>query len=182
MKTQLAVLLLICVSTAVAARTAASREYLTPEEITRIQEAQEIDQRTKLYLEYAALRLKVAEQRLWGKESLPGDPMEFFSVQDMLEGYYQILRSVMITLDDAYQKPHIERERVIKALKSLRESTRKALEDLEVLKKVAEEKKLEDVWNLTMQALDITRGACEGAELDLAGQPEDKSQKRKKKL
>ena len=155
-----------------------SKEYLTQEEITKIQDAQEIDARAKLYLEFAALRLRVAEARLWGKESAAGDPLEFFSVPDMLEGYYRIVRSLMISLDDAYQKPHIERERVVKALKSLKESTGKALEDLEVLKKFAEEKKLEDVWNLAEQALDITRGAREGAELGLAAQPQEKKKKR----
>ncbi len=65
-----------------------SKEYLTQDEITKIQDAQEIDQRTKLYMQAAALRLKVAEERLNGKESVPEDPMEFFSVEDMLEGYY----------------------------------------------------------------------------------------------
>ncbi len=181
MRVLLAAWLLICFSTAFPARSAAFKEYLTPEEITKIQDEQEIDRRTKIYLEAAALRLKVAEERLWGKESAAGDPMEFYSVEDMLEGYYQILRSVMINLDDAYQKPHVDRGKVAKALKSLRGSTGKALQDLEVLKKVAEEKKLETVWNLTEQALDITRGAREGAEFGLAGQPQDKGEKRRKK-
>ena len=181
MKTALAAWLAAGCLSAAPAQKFASREYLTQEEITKIQDTQEIDQRTKLYLEFAALRLKVAEARLWGKESPAGDPMEFFSVGDMLEGYYQIIRSVMITLDDAYQKPHIEREKVFKALKSLRDSTGKAIQDLEVLKKVAEEKKLEDVWNQAEQALDIARGAREGAELGLEGQPKEPKDKKGKK-
>ncbi len=180
MKTPLAAWFMIWSSIAVPARSAAFKEYLTPEEVTRIQDEQEIDRRTKVYLEAAAVRLKVAEERLWGKESAAGDPMEFFSVEDMLEGYYQILRSVMINLDDAYQKPHVDREKVVKALKNLRESTGKALQDLEVLKKVAEERRLEEVWNLAEQALDIARGAREGAEFGLAGQPQDKREKRRK--
>ncbi len=178
----LAAWLLICISTPVPMRSTAFKEYLTSEEIAKIQDEQEIDRRTKVYLDAAALRLKVAEERLWGKESAAGDPMEFFSVEDMLEGYYQILRSLMINLDDAYQKPHVEREKVVKALKNLRDSTGKALQDLEVLKKVAEEKRLEEVWNLAEQALDITRGAREGAEFGLAGQPQDKREKRRKNL
>jgi len=79
----------------------ATREYLTPDEITKIQDAQEIDLRIKIYLQAGALRLKAAEERLNGKESAPGEPLEFYSVEEMLDGYYQIVRSVMINLDDA---------------------------------------------------------------------------------
>ncbi len=158
-----------------------SKEYLTEDEIAKIQDAQEIDLRTKLYMQAAALRLKVAQERLSGKESAPGDPMEFFSVEDMLEGYYQIIHSVMINLDDAYQKPGGEKERIGKALKALRDGTDRALKELDVIKAIAEEKKLEDVWNATNQALDIARGAREGAELGLASQPADAKGKSKKK-
>jgi len=158
-----------------------SKEYLTLDEITKIQDAQEIDLRTKLYMQAVALRLKAAEERLNGKESDPGDPMEFFSVEDMLEGYYQIIRSVMINLDDAYQKPGDDGARIVKALKSLRESTDRALKDLEIIKAIAEQKKLEDAWNFANQALDIARGAREGAELGLASHPSDAKEKTKKK-
>jgi len=166
---------------AVARQKPGSKEYLTEEEITKIQDAQEIDLRTKLYIQAAALRLKVAEERLNGKESAAGDPMEFFSVEDMLEGYYQIVRSVMITLDDTYQKPGGDRTKLVKALKSLKEGTDRALKDLEIIKAIAEEKRLEEAWNLTNRALDITRGAREGAELGLAGQPPEAKEKSKKK-
>lgn len=158
-----------------------SKEYLTQDEITKIQDAQEIDLRTKLYMQAATLRLKAAEERLNGKESDPGDPMEFFSVEDMLDGYYQIMRSVMINLDDAYQKPGGGGARIGKALKSLKESTERALKDLEIIKAIAEEKKLEEVWNLSNQALDIARGAREGAELGLSNQPADAKDKSKKR-
>lgn len=157
------------------------KEYLTEDEITKIQDAQEIDLRTKLYMQAAELRLKVAEERLNGKESEPGDPMEFYSVEDMLGAYYQIVRSVMISVDDAFQKPGADRAKVVKALKSLKDGTDRALKDLEIIKAIAEEKKLEDVWNLTNQALDIARGAHEGAELGLAGQPPETKEKSKKK-
>ncbi len=158
-----------------------SREYLTPDEITKIQDAQEIDLRTKIYLQAGALRLKTAENRLNGKESAPGEPLEFFSVEEMLDGYYRILRSVMINLDDAFQKPSTDRDRVVKALKSLKESTGKALEDLEILKKLTEQKQMEEAWNLVNQALDITKGAREGAELGLAGQPSAEPKAKRKR-
>ncbi len=68
------------------------KEFLTPDEIEKIQDAQEVDARVKIYLQAASLRLKTAMDRMSGKESAPGDPLEFFSVEDMLDGYYRILQ------------------------------------------------------------------------------------------
>jgi hypothetical protein len=147
------------------------KEYLTAKEIEQIQDAQEIEQRVKIYLEAAKLRLKTAEERLNGKESPPDDPFEFFSVEDMLEGYYRILKSVMLNLDDAFQKPRGEKQNLNKTLKNLKDTTEKAGKALAVLKKMAEDKRLEEVWNLVNKDIDITGGAHEGAELGLSNIP-----------
>jgi len=150
------------------------KEFLTPKEIEKIQDAQEIEERIKIYLEAARLRLNTAEERLSGKESLEGDPFEFYTVEDMLDGYYRILRSVMFNLDDAAQKSNADRDKITKALKNLKETTEKGAKQLAGLKKTAEEKKLEKVWNLVNQAIDINNGAREGAEIALQ---KDKSKK-----
>jgi hypothetical protein len=150
---------------------APEKEYLTPKEIEKIQDAQELEPRVKIYLEAAALRLKSAEERLNGKESPPDDPFEFFSVEDMLEGYYRILKSVMLNVDDAYQKPGGEKQNLAKALKNLKDTTDKAGKALVGLKKMAEDKRLEEVWNLVNKDIDITNGAHEGAEQGLANLP-----------
>ena len=160
---------------------APAKEYLTPAEIEKIQDAQEIEPRVKIYLEAAALRLQAAEDRMNGKESAAGDPLEFFTVQDMLDGYYQIIRSVMMNLDQAYQKPRAgEKENLGKALKNLKESTERAQKSLAILKKMAEEKKEEETWNLVNKAIDITDGAHEGAELGLLRQPAPPEKKKRK--
>lgn len=160
-----------------AAGTPQVKEYLTPKEIERIQDAQEIDERVKIYMEVAELRLKTAEERLTGKESQPGDPLEFFSVEDLLDGYYSCLHSVMINLDDVFGKPGANTEKLKKALKSLQGTAGRAEKDLAVLKKLAEEKRLEAVWNRVNQSLDITRGARDGADLGLSRLPGDKENK-----
>ena len=159
------------------------KEYLTPKEIENIQDAQEFDKRIKIYLDAADLRLKMAEERLNGKESPPDDPMEFFSVEDMLEGYYRIIRSVMLNLDDAYQKPETDKAKLTKTLKALKSTTERAQQSLAILKKIAEDKRLEDVWNAVNHAIDINTGALEGADQGLAGSPEPdkKGPPRKKK-
>jgi hypothetical protein len=145
-----------------------AREFLTEEEIEKIQEAQEIDRRVKIYLDAAALRLQEAENRLRGVEPMEGDPLEFFTPEDMLEGYYRILRSVMFNIDDAVQKPGYDWERLKKALNDLKKKTEDARRPLEVLKKLAEDNQKEALWNLVNEAIDITGGAHDGAEFGLA--------------
>jgi len=148
-----------------------AKEFLTPDEIFKIQEAQEVEKRIKIYMDAAALRLKTAEERLQGKESVAGDPLEFFTVQEMLDGYNRIIRSVMFNLDEAAEKPSTDRGKLNKALKNLKDGAEKATKDLDVVKKIAEEKKDEEVWNLTNQGLEITESAREGAETGLARFP-----------
>ena len=157
------------------------KEFLTDKEIAKIQEYQEIDARMKIYMEAAALRLKTAEERLVGKEPAEGDPLEFFTPEDMLDGYYRIMRSVMFNMDEAFQKGGPDRERLGKALKTLKGATENAGKELEVLKKIAEEKQKEELWNLVNKAIDITNGAHEGAEYGLSKQPAPSDKKTKHK-
>jgi len=145
-----------------------SKEFLTDKEIEKIQEAQGIADRVKIYLEAAALRLKAAQDRLQGLEPKTGDPLELFAPEEMLDGYYRILGSVMLNVDDAFQKPGPNQQKVVAALKSLKKSTEKALGDLEILKKIAEEKRKEELWNLVNKSIDITNAAHEGAEFGLS--------------
>jgi hypothetical protein len=166
------VLLLIVVTTAgPPAAAMPDKEYLTPKEIEQIQDAQEIEKRVKIYMDAASLRLRRAEERLSGKETPPDDPFEFFSVEDMLEGYYRIFRSVMMILDDAFQKPGTDKLILGKALKNLKDITEKAEKELAALKKTAEDKRLEEVWNLVNKDIDITAGALEGAQQGLSSLP-----------
>jgi hypothetical protein len=155
------------------------KEFLTDKEIERIQDAQAIDARVQIYMEAAALRLKTAQERLEGKEPEEGDPLELFSPEDMLDGYYRILRSVMLNLDDAFKKAGPDREKVGKALRTLKGRTENAGKELEILKKMAEEKKKEELWNLVNKAIDITQGAHEGAEYGLAKLPAPSDKNRK---
>jgi hypothetical protein len=156
------------------------KEFLTDKEIAKIQDAQEIDERIKIYLAAATLRLKTAEERLTGTEPEPGDPLEFFTPEDLVDGYYRIIRSVMYNLDEASQKPKTDREKFGKALKSLKGATESAGKELDILKKIAEEKQKEELWKLVNNAIDITNGAHEGAEYGLSKQaaPPEKKKKR----
>ncbi len=186
--------LLFNITTVVIASAVPAKEFLTDKEIEKIQDNREIDLRVKIYLDAAALRLKTAEERLVGKETEPGDPLEFFTPEDMLDSYFRIIKSVMANLDDAAtHKPMLARKeapsadpqdwqkRIGKALKNLRSSTEHAADELQILKKLAEEKKKEELWNLVNNAIEITSGAHEGAVYGLSKQPDspNKDQKRK---
>jgi hypothetical protein len=164
-----AAVLVSCVASPVKA--APQKEFLTDKEITKIQDAQEIEKRVRIYLEAAALRLKTAEERLNGTESQEGDPLEFFTVEDMLDGYFRIIRAVMLNLDEASNKPGTDPAKLTKALKDLKNTAENSTKQLEALKKTAEDKRLEKVWNLVSQAIDISNGAREGATMSLAGRP-----------
>jgi hypothetical protein len=147
---------------------APEKEFLTDKEITALQEAQEIDLRIPIYMTAAKLRLSAVEDRLNGKDSPEGDPLEFFTPEEMLDGYYRMVKSVMTNLDAAFKMGLRERDRVESALKSLKGSTESMGKELEILKKLAEQRKKEEVWNLVNQAIEITRGAHEGAEYGLS--------------
>ena len=85
-----------------------------------------------------------------------------------------------MNLDQASQKASTERSRLGKALKDLKDNTEKASRELALLKKAAEEKQKEELWNLINRAIDITDGAHEGAELALSHDtPPSKSKIRK---
>jgi hypothetical protein len=158
---------------------ASGKEFLTRKEIENIQDTHEIAARVKIYTEAALLRLRSAENRLVGKETVPGDPLEFFTPEDMLDGYYRILKSIMMNLDDAVQNPGTDRGAMGKALKNLKSSTEKAAEHLQILKKIAEDKKKEEFWNLANKAIEITNGAHDGAEYGLSKYPAPPEKKKK---
>jgi hypothetical protein len=161
---------------------AAGREYLTSQEIEKIQDNQGIDFRVKLYLEFAALRLKIAEDKLNGVEFPAGDPFELITPEEVLDAYYHILRSTMINVDDANQNPNPRNvPKVQLALKTLKTATEKALVQLGILKRIAEEKKKEELWNLVNKAIDVTNGAHEGAESGITKDADAKAKKAKRK-
>jgi hypothetical protein len=161
------------------ASASSTKEFLTPKEIELIQIGQEIQIRVKHYLSFADLRLKAAEERLSGKDSDEGDPLEFFTPEEMVDGYYRIINSVMINLDDAFRKSDtLGRKKVFSGLKALRSSTESSLKELEILKKIAEEQKKEELWNLVNKAIDITKGAHEGAVEGLKKAPPEPDKKK----
>lgn len=141
-----------------------AREFLTEEETESIQIKQEIGPRIQAYLSFAALRLKSAEARLLGAATEPGDPLEYFTPEDMLDGYYRIMNSVMLNLEEAARKAGgPDNSDIRKTLKELYKSTETSLRRLEFLEKLATEQNKQELLRLIHRAVDITNGAHEGA-------------------
>lgn len=143
------------------ARSAA--EFLTDEEIELVQITQKINSRVDVYLRAAALRLDSAEARILGEETEPEDPLEYLTPEDMLDGYYRIIDSVMLNLENTYNKTKIVEGDLRKALKDLRTHTKKSLRKLEFLEEIAKEQDRKELLRLIHRAIDITNGAHEGA-------------------
>ena len=157
----------------------ASREYLTKEEIALVQAKQKIGPRIEYYLRIAELRLESARARLEGEETLPGDPLEYFTPEDMLDGYYRILNSVMLNLEEAYQKSGFDAASLQKALKELNKRTEECSRILGVLETLAKERDDEEMQRLVARASDITHGAREGASQALRALEEESREKEK---
>ena len=148
---------------------ASARDFLTEQEIKRMQSTQDIERRTGIYMTAASLRLSTALDRFSGKESTPGDALEFFSQEDMLDDYCKIAERVMLIVDDAFESPRRrENINIKKALNTLKSRNLDNLKKLSALKELAEEKRKEGLWNLVNRAIDMTGGLLDGAEKGLS--------------
>jgi hypothetical protein len=85
-----------------------------------------------------------------------------------------------MNLDEAYRKADtLGQRKVFSGLKALRSATESSAKELEILKKIAEEQKKEELWNLVNKAIDITNGAHEGAVSGLKKAPPESDKKKK---
>lgn len=154
-----------------------SGEFLTEEEIALVQAKQKIGPRVEYYLRIAKLRLESARARLEGVETLPGDPLEYFTPEDMLDGYYRILNSLMLNLEEAYRKSGYNAASMQKVVKELHKRTEECSRILEVLETLAGERNNEELLRLIARATDITGGAHEGAAQALQTLEEESNKK-----
>ena len=68
----------------------------------------------------------------------------------------------------AYQNPDSDQNKIRKALTTLKKATEQAAKQLGILKKLAEEKNKEELWNLVNKSIKINEGAREGADYGLS--------------
>jgi hypothetical protein len=147
-----------------------ARDFLTDKEIELIQDTQSIATRTHIYMEAAALRLKTAQDKLSSKEYEAGDPMELLTPEDVIDDYRKILRSVQLNVQYAFEAPKRKgNESAEKALQTLKEEMEKALKELDVLWKMAEEKHRETLSDRISEVTETSNDLLDDAKEKLAG-------------
>ncbi|MDR1728507.1 MAG: hypothetical protein LBT74_11400 [Acidobacteriota bacterium] len=146
-----------------------ARDFLTEAEAVLMQNVRSIDKRTGVYMDAAALRLATALDRFEGRESAPGDALEFYSQEEMLDDYREILEHVMIVVGEAFDEPRRrENVNIKRALKNLKSEMLRDKARLETLKGLAVERRREELRERVNRALDVTGGVLDGADEGLA--------------
>jgi hypothetical protein len=146
-----------------------ARDFLTDKEIELLQNTQSVANRARIYMDAAALRLKTAKDKLSNKEYEAGDPMELLMPEEVIGAYCKILQSVHLIVGYAIETPERRgNESVAKALKTLQEETEKALKELAVLQRMAEEKQRDPISDSLNEAIDITNDILDDASEKLA--------------
>jgi hypothetical protein len=134
-----------------------ARDFLTDKEIDLLQNTQSVANRTRIYMDAAALRLKTVKDKLSNKEYEAGDPMELLMPEEVLDDYCKILRSVHLITGYAIEAPDRRgNESVEKALTILKAETTIALKELDILLRMAEEKQRNLLSGSINDAIDVT--------------------------
>jgi hypothetical protein len=139
------------------------QEWMTPAEIEKFRDEQDLAKRTGLYMNAAKLRLEQAAERLSGKNSAEGDPLEFHSVTDLIWGCRSAIRAAMLGIQDQVTYKKAESVEVIKALKELKSTTEGLLPELERVQKLALEKRDEALYKAVKECAQYADSAARGS-------------------
>lgn len=156
-------LVAILLMSQVAARAGQIQEWMTPAEIEKFRDEQDLSKRTGLYMSAAKLRLEKAGERLSGKNSAEGDPLEFHSVTDLILGCRSAIRAAMLGIQDQVTYKKAESEEVIKALKELKSTTEGIMPELERVQKLALEKRDEALYKAVKDCAQYADSAARGS-------------------
>jgi hypothetical protein len=134
-----------------------AKDFLTDKEIELLQNTQIVANRARIYMDAAALRLKTAKDKLSNKEYAEGDSMELLTPEEVVGAYSKILQSIHLIVGYAIEEPRRKgNESAPKALKILAAETTTAIKELEVLRRLAEEKQLNSLLDSINDAIETT--------------------------
>ena len=153
----------------------AQRDFLSADEVDQVREAQEPNERLKLYIQFA--RQRIDQVQSFMKEEKPGRSV---MVHDLLDEYSRILDAVDTVADDAL----LRKLNVDLGMKAVAAGEKEMLPSLEAIRD-SKPKDLERYEFVLSQAIDSTRDSMEAANEDLgqrAAEIQARDQKQKKEL
>ena len=169
---------------------AQSADGFTDEEYTKIQRAQKLDRRTRVFLKIAEDRLEALDERwtrLTGKEppatgkkrkkkkkkqSRNGDdegPLAFHAHWELLHAYERAIDGIMINIDEKANQRRLSGKDIHKVLKRFCENVLKFEPRLETMEKLAVHLDDDDYWLTLEEARKTTGIARKGCRLGLGG-------------
>jgi hypothetical protein len=142
---------------------AQDRDYLTPDEVQQVRDAQEPNARLLLYIKFARMRLEFVDHLL-GNEK----PGRSILVHDTLEDYTNIVEAIDTVADDALRR----KVDIGVSMKTVADSEKEMVAALEKIaaKPPADFARYQFVLN---EALDATRDSAELSAEDLAARAEE---------
>jgi len=165
-------MLFLALGAALAAPAGAQRrEFLTDGEIDQIREAQDPNQRLKLYMQFARQRIAAVEKVLAGNEPNRGQ-----FIHEQIEEYDRIIEAADYNVDQALKKRHLFRKGLEAALKAEPEF----LQALEAFR-ARNPKDLEEYRFILDQAIESTRDSLQGLREALGKQPKGKKEEKEER-
>ena len=169
---------------------AQSADGFTDEEYTKIQRAQKLDRRTRVFLKIAEDRLVALEERwtrLTGKEpAVTGKkrkkkkkkkgrngedegPLAFHAHWELLHAYERAIDGIMINIDEKANQRRLSGKEIHKVLKRFCENVLKFEPRLETMEKLAVQLDDDDYWLTLEEAKKTTGIARKGCRLGMGG-------------
>lgn len=160
-----------------------SDEYLTPKEINKLKEAQEIDLRVKVLMKIAERRLLLLEDRSAQQSKKDEDewgPLPKVSPPILLNHYVKALDEAIINIEDAHSR-EVDTEVLYKAMKTFREAIERHLVRLSALEKALTAEEEKAALARAMEAAELAHSDASDGEKRLAEQIEKQKQEKKRK-
>jgi hypothetical protein len=164
MKKQFALAILLALAAVAPPARAQRPDFLTDGEIEEIREAQDPNERLKLYTKFAAERLEAVEKALAGNEAGRAE-----TIHTSLTEYNQILEAIDKNVDQAVSRRDLMRKGLEYALKNEPEFL-KLLQSFQS----RNPKDLEEYRFALSQAIDNTKDSIAGLQEVLQKQPKDR--------